>query len=192
MAQQVLTWLCILPPENSTSVRKKRAFKAFAFTIVAILTSIFIAGVFFIRKFALTDFVKCLFSFSVCLSCACIIYVAIVSYILRSKILTIFETLSEIYDTCKSIRINWKLLMNSSNAKNENIVFFITDKDEGSFRFLARANNKCEWIWRLYFERILGVLGLNHLFASVISVLLCYYNYGKFDRNHLYLPFNLV
>lgn len=144
MAQQVLSWLCILPPEDSTSVRKQRAFKVFTFAVVAHLASGSIGGVIFIRKFALIDFENSLFSFCICLGCACMVYVAIVAYILRSKILTIFENLSEFYDTCKSTQINWKLLLNLSNVKNENGVFFITDKDEGSFRFLARANNKCD------------------------------------------------
>lgn len=107
-AQKLLTWLCILPPGQSTSGRKKKTFIAFTFTIVGFLILLFIPGVIFIQKFALIDFEKSLFAFCVCLVCSCTIYAASVTYFLRPKIFNIFEKLTKIYDACKII-INFDL-----------------------------------------------------------------------------------
>lgn len=45
------------------------------------------------------------------------------------------------------------------------------DENAASFRFLARANNMSEWMWKNYFECIAAVCVINGLVAPLIPIL---------------------
>lgn len=60
------------------------------------------------------------------------------------------------------------------------------DEDEDSFQFLVRANNICEWAWKIYFKLTMVSVVIGFIVSNTISVVLCYIKYGSFDANNSY------
>ena len=70
--------------------------------------------------------------------------------------------------------------------------FSCLDKNDESFRFLARANNTSEWLWDLYFKFIFGGFQIFIATASIASVLLCLLWNDQFDVTLVYHPYRFV
>lgn len=64
-------------------------------------------------------------------------------------------------------------------------------KDESSYRFLVRANNQSERMWRIYFKFMAGIL-INISMTAVISVLYSLFAHGHFDATLAYYPYRYV
>lgn len=65
------------------------------------------------------------------------------------------------------------------------------DEHWDSFEFLAYANNASEWMWKIYYKYMAGVL-INVAFTSVLSVFYCWLNDddndGHLDTANFYHP----
>lgn len=65
---------------------------------------------------------------------------------------------------------------------------FCSDVDDDSFRYLARANMKSEWIWKVFFKYVIPGFLVGSLTTSIVSILFSLYKNGHFDREFVYLP----
>lgn len=100
-ARIVLTWLCVYPPDVSVSNAKRKIHYIFTLIVIALQVIVFGVGLAFMLRYIMTDMAHSLFAFSVSLAHLAMIYVIIVAFFLRNEIPTIFETLQNIYNTCK-------------------------------------------------------------------------------------------
>lgn len=69
---------------------------------------------------------------------------------------------------------------------------FDLDKNAESIEFLMRANEKCEWMWKVYFIFGMGGYCADLILTAMTSILLCFHRYGTLDTQHLYLPSRLM
>lgn len=61
------------------------------------------------------------------------------------------------------------------------------DEDGVGFRYLAEANNTCEWMWTIYYRYITASLS-SFVTTSLLSIFHCYSTQGHFDADHFYRP----
>lgn len=99
--QWVLTWLCVCPAHESTSVKKKVAYVAFTLMVFIANLSALAATLTFITKFVFVDLKNSLFAFIITVGYTGIVYIMVFSLLLRHKINAIFVELSEIYKASK-------------------------------------------------------------------------------------------
>lgn len=64
------------------------------------------------------------------------------------------------------------------------------DENETSFQHLERANNQCEWMWKIYINFTLFVF-FNTIIVAVISALFTWMWTNEFDVKLFYRPFQL-
>lgn len=98
--KRVLTWLCLCPPNKSTTTTTKRIFNYVLFTLLvfAFILSSMAAGFTFSFKFVSIDLKPSLFTFLVVAQLAATIYGLIVAFFLRHKVAAIFDGLTAIHD----------------------------------------------------------------------------------------------
>lgn len=58
------------------------------------------------------------------------------------------------------------------------------------FPFLVEANEKSEWTWMFYFKYVFNIIFGSYIFGGIASVLYCFYEHGKFDYEHAYVPYS--
>lgn len=63
-----------------------------------------------------------------------------------------------------------------------------TDEHDDSFRYLARANNRSEYIWKMYFKYVIPANACLLAIPSICSALFCYIINGKLIVDHLFIP----
>lgn len=129
-AEFVLTWLCLYPPDASTSIWKRRLFIAFTTLIITVQFIGITAGIVFVTKFISIELEKCLFVSFVIFCHACTVYMAFVAFLLRKQIPNIFRDLSDIYNQCKilfQIRAFYtlKIEFNTASALPSTLVILI-------------------------------------------------------------------
>lgn len=100
--KRVWTWLCVYPIDESTSKWKKLVYIIFTLVILAANLSIIPASVAFAMKFVSTDLEGSLHALFQITACTGIIFAMFSGFILRHKISTIFEQLTEIYNRSKN------------------------------------------------------------------------------------------
>lgn len=99
--KRVLTWLCVCPADESTSIKQKKMYAIFTFMVCFSCISGFLGSVAFFIKFMKSDLENSLIALIVLAACAAIIIGIIVAFLFRHKINEIFEDLSTIYSACK-------------------------------------------------------------------------------------------
>lgn len=62
----------------------------------------------------------------------------------------------------------------------------ILDENDDSFRFLARTNNTCEWISKLFLKASIVNVCVTVIVTSAMSVLSSYIKYGSFNTDHVH------
>lgn len=73
------------------------------------------------------------------------------------------------------------------------LIFSILDaNEEESFRFLVQANETGQRYWTIFVKYFLPGIIANFGINGIISILLCWYKYGRLKREHLFIPFNYV
>lgn len=96
--QQVLTWLCVFPPEKCVSTWKRIADIAFTLIIVVGQLLCVISSASFIWKYVSTNLEESLFSLVHSIPGSGTLYQGVVILILRRSLIAIFDQLSKIYD----------------------------------------------------------------------------------------------
>lgn len=72
--------------------------------------------------------------------------------------------------------------------KKGTVFQIILDGHYDSFRSLTRANNKSEYIWKIFFKIFIPAFLVGTVATSVASVLLSWLMVGQFDYKFAYLP----
>lgn len=131
-----------------------------------------------------TDLEKSLYSLSQIAGLLGILYVLITMFFLRDKLSTIFTNLSEIYKACKN---HSAILLNNhfnSFVPAFHMEFHLNlDENDDLFRFLSRANNKSERMWKTYIKFVVAApiavfcLGLGSVVFSWLFIGQLKYNY---------------
>lgn len=68
---------------------------------------------------------------------------------------------------------------------------FNLDEKHSSFRFLAQANLKSEWMWK-YFFILLIVSAVVTVLMTIVSIILCWLINGDIEIDQLYHVFNVM
>ncbi|XP_031638775.1 uncharacterized protein LOC116350919 [Contarinia nasturtii] len=164
-AQQMMIWLCQLPPENSTSVWKKLAYIGFTIVMTLAQFTLSLASVAFILKNGTNNFEQTLFAACVFISALGAVYIELEIVFMQHRFSNILKNLATIYGA---------------------------NKHEDSFQFLEQVNNKCEWIWKFYLKWVVTSATVSFPINGIASIIFCYYLHGELNRDHLYIPFYFV
>lgn len=95
-AKQVLTWLCVLPADETVSERKKLLYRGLVYVVFVSMVSSLLASVAFFIKFMNIDLEEALFALAQVGGTSAMGNIIIATYFLYPKIIAIFEKLSKI------------------------------------------------------------------------------------------------
>lgn len=104
--RQVLTWLCIYPPQSNTGKWQKFIYMVFSSTVFVTLLSFMLASMAFIWKFKTIDFDASMDALYPILSWIPLTNGFITMILLKHEIVAILDALSNIYDERKFIETN--------------------------------------------------------------------------------------
>lgn len=93
----VLTWLCVFPPDESTSRLKRMAYTTFSLAIFGINAGSFFGSLAYFLKFMSVDLEQSLFAVVQMLGEVNMAYISIITYLLRHRITATYESLAKIY-----------------------------------------------------------------------------------------------
>lgn len=77
------------------------------------------------------------------------------------------------------LKYPWKFYYNFEKS-------FKLGENEDSFCYLIRANNKSEWIWKIFFKYILAGFAISTVTVCTGSMIICYLAKGHFDSKSVY------
>lgn len=60
------------------------------------------------------------------------------------------------------------------------------------FQFIAKANQKSEWMWSAYFKIIMGGVFVVKIVLSSFSAVICWMQYKEFNSKCVYRPYKMV
>lgn len=103
MIIRMLTWLSVYPPDKNTSKSRKIEYICVAVVIMTVLIFGFIGFAAFFCKYVSTDMEMALMAVMTICTSVGTSYTLAISFLTRSKMKSIFENLSEIYDASKAI-----------------------------------------------------------------------------------------
>lgn len=168
-SKTALTWICIHPVNESAANNwKKPLYRLFLASILVFLISGLISSIACLFKYWSIDLVKSLYSPIQIGPTLSTLYSLLIAFLIRSKLLAMFDQLSKIYR------------MNDDKANDQ----FAT--------LLTKANDKIEWIWKIYLKFVFEIIPSNMCALSITSILLGYFISGHFDIKYTYHPFILV
>lgn len=209
--KMALTWLCVCPADVNTSIWKRLAYLAFTLLTIAFVFSSVVASVAFFVKFVSVSLEMALNAVWQIGALSSLLYFLAVAYGIRRKINGIFESLEKIYLAGRQIysrTFQLRAFLSKSSLSNfqqnskmfNKIPTFSTkfqnfrpnsDEKRETFRFLVRTNNKCEWMWQLFFKIIISSI-LFEIVLCTVALVICYINHGSFNTEYLLVPFKLV
>lgn len=202
--RQVLTWLCILPADETAGKFKKWICIAFSCSLITTSVCGFISSSAFMLKFWSTNLIDCLYALFQVAANVSALYMMMIAYNLRHKVAALFDRLTEIYYASKKfVKYHWNLEDPLEYSQNTSMGFaflshswqfvcFNLDSNETSFRFLAKANSESEWIWSIYFKVVMAGVVMDNLFTCTFSAIVCGMKYDTFNSGCLYLPYKTV
>lgn len=193
--QIVFTWLCVCPADEATNKWKKFGYIAFILAILTVLLTMNIASAtFFVKNFS-NNFEEALYALSQLGCHLTVLYEVLISLVVRHNINAIFAKLSEIYEDRKLFQslLNLNCIIHNCLLLHVLMMFTldIIDENDISFRFIARANNTSEWLWKNYIKFSVGASFLIP-FMTAVSLAYCWFINGQFDINYVYLSHKLV
>lgn len=102
--QQVMTWLCFYPADETTSNWKKLShISVISVILIAMATIVLASGLFFIRHFS-SNLELALYAVFQLSSCGCFLYSCISFLLSRHRVPIIFQNLAKIYRLRKEMR----------------------------------------------------------------------------------------
>lgn len=144
----------------------------------------------YIKRNLLNNFESCLLATVTCSGALGLVYMMIVSYVLRYKIGDIFYHFQDIYDNCKLI---------ISKRKKKNNIFAIIlililnpiDKNLDSGKFMQKANERSAQTikYGMYF---MCICSITTAIMIIISLIYSFLKFGYANIAVLYRPFNLL
>lgn len=163
----VLTWICLHPVNENANKWKKSLYRLFFASILAFLISGLAFSIACLFRYWSIDLVKSLYSPIQIGPTLSTIYSLFIAFFMRKKISEMFEQLTMIY------RMN-------------------DESDDQFLMFLTKANDKIEWIWKMYLKFVFEIIPVNMCVLSVTSILFSFFISGHFDIKYTYHPFILV
>lgn len=142
-----------------------------------------ISSAVFIQRFISNDLESVLYALLQVSASFAVLYMLAIALFFRKKIKDFFDKLTDIYSARKNTHFTKILLKNFYKC----LISLNLDANQDTFQFLAKANDKSEWMWRIYSKYTLVLLFFG-LFTSVVSYLLA----GGFYRDKLFTPYRLV
>lgn len=97
----ILTWLGVYSAEENESLWKKRAYKAFSLMVFVINVFGLTSSTLFFIQIATVDLETALLGLVQLVGCANALYITVITQLLRHKITSSIEKLTEIYRTRK-------------------------------------------------------------------------------------------
>lgn len=98
--QQILTWICILPADKNISTWSKRGYIALVLALILADFTVFVSSLMYVFKFISIDVLETSIGLYQVAASIIMANAIIVAFLFRHKIPSIFEKLSEIYETC--------------------------------------------------------------------------------------------
>lgn len=171
----ILTWLCVYQNDDMQSGKREQLMHcAFALSILCMHIIGFVASAAYFVKFFTIDFEESLFALLQMCGTANMIYITMITFMLRHQITDIFITISAIYAECEyhiSLQEFRKLCFSF------HFIFVILDAKTTEFRYLMRAHNKSEWMWHAFFHYLMIPNGCLIILMAVIAI----FTYWLFD-----------
>lgn len=96
--QRVLTWLCLLPPEENTRKWEKLSHVALVIVMIAADIAAFLSSLIYVKKFQSVNMADTSIALTTLIAAIPLTNSTIVTSILRHKIPSIFEKLSDVYE----------------------------------------------------------------------------------------------
>lgn len=109
MIIRMLTWLSVYPPDKNTSKSRKIEYVCVAVVIMTVLIFGFIGFATFFFKYVSADMEMALMAVMTICTSVGTSYTLAISFLTRSKMKSIFDNLTEIYDASKSVFKNTKI-----------------------------------------------------------------------------------
>lgn len=80
----------------------------------------------------------------------------------------------------------------SKKISNKKISFLKLDKDDEAFRYLAWANERSEWLWKIFLK--FGICGffIGHLTITAICMLASWFIRSSLNPKYLYHPYKCL
>ncbi|XP_055305850.1 odorant receptor 4-like [Sitodiplosis mosellana] len=163
--QRVLTWLSVCPPDESTSKCQKQVYIICSVLVLVANVIGFVTSVAYVHRFVSIDLEKSLCSMLQICAMGCVSYAYILMFVLRHKVTAFLGHLSQIYKQYAN---------------------------EDTFRYLAEANNKSEWLWKFYFKYLLGGFLSCNVFSTIALAIVCWLTFGKLDTDYLHIPYLVI
>lgn len=101
--KRVLTWLCMCPANESTSINMKICHISFAFVVFISNLSYIAAALISFSEFVFVDVERSLYPMMESMEILVVVYGAMVTFPMRQKINAIFDELTAIYDASEYI-----------------------------------------------------------------------------------------
>lgn len=96
--QEVLTWLCVLPAEKSTSKWRKRTYIAFVLAAILCVLTVTLSSLMYALKFMSIDLQKSLIGLESVFAAIQMANSIVVLFLIHHKIPIIYGNLTEIYE----------------------------------------------------------------------------------------------
>lgn len=121
---------------------------------------------------------------------ACLTYINITVFCLRRQICSIIDNLLAIYQSRKyfnrTIFIHKMWIKLSFAFIFSNLFFESKEKHSNLVRYSYRANALSEWLWVLYFKRLIPIMALSIFGAAMFSVLISRVIHGEFNVDNFF------
>lgn len=95
--RHVLTWLCVFPPEEGTTKKKRIAHVVFSLTIFGINAGSFFVSLAYFMKYMSIDLEQSIFAIVQMLGEVNMTYISVITFILRDEVSATYKSLSKIY-----------------------------------------------------------------------------------------------
>lgn len=101
-SQQVMTWLCMCPAEESTSKKRRLCYVAFSIIVSIITFAALLTSIVFFIKYLSIDFEAALYTIFQIAAESAVLNLIIVALINRQRIAAIFTELTKLYASSKN------------------------------------------------------------------------------------------
>lgn len=191
--RQCLVLLCICPADESTPQPEKNAHRLFARAIMILLLCGFASSLTFCWKFNSIDLGKAFFSFLITAGQFAALYtICVATFLMRHKIDAIFDGLSTIYKDGKFSKQADEFHLILLLRVFCSITIEFTAETDGSSRFLARANNFSEWIWKIYINIWVAAIIIHTFFVPSTSIAYSWVHNRNLNVTNFYHPIPFV
>lgn len=185
--QRVLIWLCVCAPPEGTSQWKKLGYVLFSFGVFfSIVYSTFYVVVFFLEYIRI-DLEESLYAFFQINAVCGVVYMMIAGIFLRYKVKDMLDNLTSLYKASKMFvhtiqKLDFDIFQNLDFPQSTKL----KDKHLDLIGCFERANNHCEWMWRIYF-----LVASASFITTALASANCWLHIENLEENEIYHPYKV-